>query len=77
MNVSKFLGKKFYKHPMEYNSESFISKRVEHYYFCDVISIDENQFGLDGEFDFDDRKIEKVKLTLKEVLALDYKNLKI
>ena len=71
VNPTKYLGCSYYKVPLNHNGIDFISNRVEYFYACEYISQLENaEFGLEGEFSYDDRTVSKVALTLDEIKAL-------
>lgn len=74
VKIVGFCGSRYYKVPMEYAGEKFDSKRVEHFYICKAVHIDESHFGLEGEFNFDDRTFEKVRVPFSEFVKIDYKN---
>ena len=72
----KFLGRQYYKCKVDYDGNSFISRRIDNYYICDYISTDENSpFGISGEFAAVDRKYEKVALTLEELKNMNHLDL--
>ena len=65
----KYLGKQYYKVPMELDGEKFVSNRVEYYYICKYLSPSTNtEFGIEGEFTTKkDRTYEKTTLTLDQL----------
>lgn len=66
-----YLGCQYYNVSLNYNGTDFISRRVEYFYACEFISqLDNTEFGLEGEFAYDDRTVSKVALSLDEIKAL-------
>lgn len=74
--ASKYLGKQYYKVPMEYNGKKFISNRTDYFYICNYVSSAENiSFGLDGEFQSPNKRYEKTSLTLSMLKKINHKDL--
>ena len=72
----KYLGRQYYNYNIDYNGERFKSKRIDNYYICEYISEDKlAKFGIQGEFDRDDRVYEKVALDVESIKAIPYKKL--
>ena len=72
----KFIGKQYYSITMRLNDKTFKSHRVEYFYICKFEKyIRKDNFGVEGEFDFDDRTFEKVELSLSEIKQLNCKAL--
>lgn len=67
----KMLSKKYYNVPMTYNGENFMSRRVEYYYICQLLRVEDGQFGIAGEFTKKDRTYKKTKLTIEQVKKLN------
>lgn len=64
----KYLGSQYYNVPMELNGEKFISNRVEYFYVCEYLSdATDTPFGVEGEFEKDDRTYTKTTLSLAEL----------
>ncbi len=67
-----FLGKSYYKVPMNLDGEAFTSHRVEYYYICSPSSAENvSQFGLEDEFADDNKSYKKVKLSYNDVKSLN------
>ena len=76
VRVIKYLGRQYYKFHIDYHGESFDSKRIDHYYICEYIDEDKKAvFGIQGEFDRDDREYEKVALDVDTIKTIPYKKL--
>ena len=68
VKVTKYLGKHYYKIKQTYKDENFTSNRIDYYYICEYIKdAENNNFGIEGEFNRPDRTYEKVELTLNDV----------
>lgn len=68
----KYLGKSYYKVPMNIDGENFTSNRVEYYYLCILANKNQlEQFGLDGEFEEKNKLYKRVKLNLDQIKQLD------
>lgn len=52
VKIIKYLSKRYYSCPIDFEGNVFISKRVEYFYLCEVIKKDINkkQLGIEGEF---------------------------
>ena len=74
--IKKYIDKNYYKVPMKFEDNDFISRRVEYYYLCEIIEEDENaEFGVDGEFSKEDREYKKVKLSLEDIEKINHEDL--
>lgn len=74
VNVSpvKYLGKQYYKVPMNIDGTDFVSNRVEYFYLCKLVNDEESsQFGLESEFEEKGKIYKKVKLSLDDIKKLD------
>ena len=65
----RYVGKKYYSVPLEFDGKKFMSNRVEYYYIFDLEdgSTFDNTFGLEGEFAERGDSYEKVTLSYSEV----------
>lgn len=71
-----YIGRNHYSVPIEFEDEKFLSKCVEHYYICQFEkTVDSNNFGIDGEFDNEDRIYQKVELSLTDLEKISAKDL--
>lgn len=70
------LGREYYNVPMQFEGKNFVSRRVEYFYICEYLGqSDRSQFGLEGEFDYDDRKTSRTALSLDEIRQTPHKKL--
>lgn len=64
----KFLGKEYYNRDVEFNGEKKVSHRVQYYYICKFERmLDEGASGLEGEFEYDRLRNQKIELPMDEV----------
>ncbi len=67
----KYLTKQYYTQKQNYDGNEFTSHRVQYFYVCKLLKLEERQMGLDNEFNFDDRTVEKTKIKISEFLKMD------
>lgn len=78
INVSpiKLIGKQYYNIEMNHNGEIFKSRNIDYYYICEYVSDANNsQFGIDGEFNKNDRTHKKTTLSINDLTQLNHKDL--
>ena len=72
----KYLGKLHYYMNMNYLGENFRSRVIDYYYICEYVSsVDDLEFGIEGEFTKDDRKYSKVSLSYEDLIKINHKDL--
>ena len=72
VKAEKYLGKLYYKVPMNIDGVEFNSNRIEFYYLCKVLNENQSEtFGIDGEFKEKGKVYKKVKLSLSDLEKLD------
>ena len=76
VTAKTYLGKQYYKMPMEYKAEKFVSNRVDYYYLCEYIKEGDNKkFGVEEEFGRSDRTYTKIELSLAELKKINHEDL--
>jgi hypothetical protein len=61
---------------MNHNGEIFKSRNIDYYYICEYVSDANNsQFGIDGEFNKNDRTYTKTTLSINDLTQLNHKDL--
>ena len=74
--IVKFAGKQYYKAPLEYDGQKFVSNRVVHFYICEYVSdAPVSEYGIDGEFKRTDVTYTRTMLGLSELKKIDYHDL--